>query len=133
MHIRGQLLQRQPLLPLELKPYAAVVLDPPFAGAPEQVAQIARSQVKRVIYVSCSPAALSRDAAALTFSDWERKTQPGETVIPGGALYRLQLKHGNGAFQLEIPEAGHYLAFEQCGEVPMHILVEGEVVKPHGR
>ncbi|MFL1461943.1 class I SAM-dependent RNA methyltransferase [Roseococcus sp. DSY-14] len=58
-------LQRQPLLPLELKPYAAVVLDPPFAGAPEQVEQIARSQVKRVIYVSCSPAALSRDAAAL--------------------------------------------------------------------
>ncbi|MBP7371722.1 MAG: GTP-binding protein [Opitutaceae bacterium] len=72
----------------------------------------------------------SRDAAALTFSDWERKTQPGETVIPGGALYRLQLKHGNGAFQLEIPEAGHYLAFEQCGEIPMHILVGGEPVKP---
>ncbi len=58
-------LQRQPLLPLELKPYACVVLDPPFAGAPEQVAQLARSQVKRVIYVSCSPAALSRDAAVL--------------------------------------------------------------------
>ena len=58
-------LQRQPLLPLELKPYAAVVLDPPFAGAPEQVAQLARSQVRRVIYVSCSPAALSRDAAVL--------------------------------------------------------------------
>lgn len=58
-------LQRQPLLPAELKPYAALVLDPPFAGAPEQVAQIARSQLRRVIYVSCSPAALSRDAATL--------------------------------------------------------------------
>jgi len=58
-------LVRQPLRPAELKTYAAVVLDPPFAGAPEQVAQIARSKLERVIYVSCSPAALGRDAGAL--------------------------------------------------------------------
>jgi len=58
-------LARQPLLPAELKPYAAVVLDPPFNGAPEQVAQIARSAVPHVVYVSCNPAALARDAAAL--------------------------------------------------------------------
>ncbi|MDB5380018.1 MAG: class SAM-dependent methyltransferase [Rubritepida sp.] len=58
-------LVRQPLLPAELKNYAAVVLDPPFAGAPEQVAQIARSKLERVIYVSCSPAALGRDAGVL--------------------------------------------------------------------
>lgn len=58
-------LARQPLLPAELKPYAAAVLDPPFAGAATQVAQIAASAVRRVIYVSCNPAALGRDAAAL--------------------------------------------------------------------
>lgn len=58
-------LARQPLLPAELKNYAAIVLDPPFAGAPEQVAQIARSKLERVIYVSCGPAALGRDAATL--------------------------------------------------------------------
>lgn len=58
-------LARQPLLPAELKNYLAVVLDPPFAGAPEQVAQIARSKLERVIYVSCGPAALSRDAGTL--------------------------------------------------------------------
>ena len=58
-------LVRQPLLPAELKHFAAVVLDPPFAGAAEQVAQIARSTLARVIYVSCSPAALGRDAAVL--------------------------------------------------------------------
>lgn len=58
-------LVRQPLLPAELKNFAAVVLDPPFAGAPEQVAQIARSKLPHVIYVSCSPAALGRDAATL--------------------------------------------------------------------
>jgi len=58
-------LVRQPLLPAELKKFAAVVLDPPFAGAPEQIAQIARSKLPHVIYVSCSPAALGRDAAVL--------------------------------------------------------------------
>lgn len=58
-------LARQPLLPAELTPYAAVVLDPPFNGAPEQVAQIARSAVPHVVYVSCNPAALARDGATL--------------------------------------------------------------------
>jgi 23S rRNA (uracil1939-C5)-methyltransferase len=57
-------LVRQPLLPAELNGAAAVVLDPPFAGAVEQVAVLARSSVPRVIYVSCNPAALARDAAA---------------------------------------------------------------------
>ena len=58
-------LVRQPLLPAELKNFATVVLDPPFAGAAEQVAQIARSTLPHVIYVSCGPAALGRDAAVL--------------------------------------------------------------------
>jgi 23S rRNA (uracil1939-C5)-methyltransferase len=58
-------LARQPLLPAELKPYAAVVLDPPFAGAPEQVPLLARARVPRVVYVSCNPAALARDARTL--------------------------------------------------------------------
>ncbi|MFC0384469.1 class I SAM-dependent RNA methyltransferase [Muricoccus vinaceus] len=57
-------LARQPLLPAELNGAAALVLDPPFAGAPEQVAILARSTIPRVIYVSCNPAALSRDLAA---------------------------------------------------------------------
>lgn len=58
-------LARQPLLPAEIKNYAVLVLDPPHAGAPAQVAQIARSAARHVVYVSCNPAALARDAAAL--------------------------------------------------------------------
>lgn len=58
-------LARQPLLPAELEGFDAVVLDPPYAGAAAQVAQLARSAVRRVIYVSCNPAALARDARAL--------------------------------------------------------------------
>ncbi len=58
-------LSRQPFLAPELKPFAAVVLDPPYAGAAEQIGHIARSVVRRVIYVSCNPVALARDAAVL--------------------------------------------------------------------
>ncbi|HEY8613950.1 MAG TPA: TRAM domain-containing protein [Roseomonas sp.] len=57
-------LARQPLLPAELNGAAALVLDPPYAGAAEQATILARSPLPRVIYVSCNPAALSRDIAA---------------------------------------------------------------------
>lgn len=58
-------LMRQPLLPVEFKDAAVVVLDPPFGGALPQIEAIAASAVTRVIYVSCNPQALSRDAAVL--------------------------------------------------------------------
>ena len=58
-------LVRQPLSETELSSFAAIVLDPPHAGAEAQTAHIAASKVKRVIYVSCNPAALARDAAML--------------------------------------------------------------------
>ncbi len=58
-------LTRQPLSAKELSAFAAVVLDPPHAGAPEQIGQIAASGIGRVIYVSCNPAALARDARLL--------------------------------------------------------------------
>lgn len=58
-------LTRQPLSAQELASFAAVVLDPPFAGAAVQVGQIAASKVACVIYVSCNPAVLARDAAML--------------------------------------------------------------------
>ena len=58
-------LSRQPLSPAELKPFEVAVLDPPFGGAPEQVALLARARVPRVVYVSCNPAALARDSKPL--------------------------------------------------------------------
>lgn len=64
-------LARQPLTVAELAPFAAVVLDPPFAGAPEQAALLARSAVPVVVYVSCSPAALSRDTKAFAVAGWQ--------------------------------------------------------------
>jgi 23S rRNA (uracil1939-C5)-methyltransferase len=58
-------LARQPLQGKELDGFAAVVLDPPFAGAAAQVARIAAARLPVVIYVSCNPATLSRDGKLL--------------------------------------------------------------------
>lgn len=58
-------LARQPVSSAELAGFAAVVLDPPFAGAAAQTAQIAAAKPLRVIYVSCNPAGLARDARML--------------------------------------------------------------------
>lgn len=56
---------RRPLAAAELAGFDAVVFDPPRAGARAQVAEIARSGVRRVVAVSCNPATFARDAAAL--------------------------------------------------------------------
>ncbi len=56
---------RNPLQADELNRFSAVVLDPPRAGAREQVECIADSTVKRVVYISCNPSSWSRDSARL--------------------------------------------------------------------
>ena len=56
---------RRPLTAAELGAFEAVVLDPPRAGAKEQVAELAASTVARIAYVSCNPATFARDAAML--------------------------------------------------------------------
>jgi 23S rRNA (uracil1939-C5)-methyltransferase len=64
-------LARQPLTVKELDAFAAVVLDPPFAGAVEQMPALARcTGPKRIVYVSCNPAALARDGKLLQAAGW---------------------------------------------------------------
>lgn len=58
-------LHRRPLQPAELTGRAAVVLDPPFAGASTQIRFIVQSKIPRVLYISCNPDALASDAAQL--------------------------------------------------------------------
>jgi 23S rRNA (uracil1939-C5)-methyltransferase len=43
----------------------AVVLDPPRTGALDLVKAIAKKKIKRVLYVSCNPGTLARDAKVL--------------------------------------------------------------------
>jgi 23S rRNA (uracil1939-C5)-methyltransferase len=64
---------RRPLSPQELNKFEAVILDPPRAGAKEQISQLAVSKVPKIAYVSCNPSSFARDA---------------KTLLDGG--YRLQ-------------------------------------------
>jgi 23S rRNA (uracil1939-C5)-methyltransferase len=56
---------RNPLLAEELDRFDAVLLDPPRAGARDQVERIAGSRVPRVVYISCNPSSWARDGALL--------------------------------------------------------------------
>ncbi|MDE2581177.1 MAG: class I SAM-dependent RNA methyltransferase [Rhodospirillales bacterium] len=58
-------LTQRPLQPADFAGAAAVVLDPPQAGAAAQMEALAAAALPAVIYVSCNPATLARDAARL--------------------------------------------------------------------
>jgi 23S rRNA (uracil1939-C5)-methyltransferase len=65
MSVEHRDLYRRPLERKELDRFAAVILDPPRAGAAEQVRALAASGVARLAYVSCNPATFARDARTL--------------------------------------------------------------------
>jgi 23S rRNA (uracil1939-C5)-methyltransferase len=67
-------LARQPLQAKELAGFTAVVLDPPFAGAAHQMAQVAAAAVPIVVYVNCNPATLARDARLLSQGGYHLKS-----------------------------------------------------------
>lgn len=70
-------LERAPLDESELKRYAAIVFDPPRAGAKSQSVEIARSSVPMVIAVSCNPETFARDAHTLVEGGYElERLQP---------------------------------------------------------
>ena len=56
---------RRPLTTAELDRFDAIVLDPPRAGAREQVLQLAASRVATIGYISCNPSSFARDAQEL--------------------------------------------------------------------
>ncbi len=59
------------------RPYDAVLLDPPRAGAEAMMAGIAKIAPQRVVYVSCHPATLARDAGILVNDFGYRLRQVG--------------------------------------------------------
>jgi len=56
---------RNPLLAEELNRFDAVVLDPPRAGARDQIERLADSTVAKVVYISCNPSSWAKDARTL--------------------------------------------------------------------
>lgn len=65
---------RDPLAPIELEPFDAVVFDPPRAGAEAQSKELARSKVKTVVAVSCDPRTFARDASILVAGGYRLET-----------------------------------------------------------
>ena len=65
VHALHRDLFRNPLQHEELNRFAAVLLDPPRAGAREQVQLLAGSTVPKLVYISCNPASWAKDAATL--------------------------------------------------------------------
>jgi 23S rRNA (uracil1939-C5)-methyltransferase len=55
-------LYRRPLTVEELGRFDAVVLDPPRAGARDQVAALAQASTHTISYISCNPSSFARDA-----------------------------------------------------------------------
>lgn len=62
---------KKPLTVKMLNNYDVVVMDPPRAGAESQCYEIAKSNVPRVIYVSCNPSTLQRDSQILTHAGYK--------------------------------------------------------------
>lgn len=65
VHTLHRDLFRNPLRAEELDRFDAALLDPPRAGAREQIAQIAASKLERVVYISCNPSSWARDGRTL--------------------------------------------------------------------
>jgi 23S rRNA (uracil1939-C5)-methyltransferase len=65
---------REPLVPVELRDFDAVVFDPPRAGAEAQARELAKSKVKTVVAVSCEPRTFARDAAILVAGGYRLET-----------------------------------------------------------
>ena len=57
---------KKPLTIGMLKNYDLVVMDPPRAGALAQCQELIKSDINKIIYVSCNPATFMRDANILT-------------------------------------------------------------------
>ena len=68
---------RSPVQAVELNEYDCVVLDPARAGAKAQCEELAKSNVKKIVMVSCNPITFARDCRILIDADYKI-----EKIIP---------------------------------------------------
>ncbi len=67
----------RPLLPHELNEYDVAIIDPPRAGARNQMTEIMNSDLKKLIMISCNPVSFAREARNLVKAGFKMGT-----VIP---------------------------------------------------
>ena len=80
---------RRPLMGKELARFAAVVFDPPRAGAAEQAAALAEAGPPAVVAVSCNPATFARDARILIDGGYQLTTVTPIDQFPWSAHVEL--------------------------------------------
>ena len=56
---------KRPLSRQNLEQYDVVIMDPPRSGAEKQSKELAKSNIKRIVYVSCNPNTFVRDSNIL--------------------------------------------------------------------
>lgn len=64
---------RRPLMVKELNAFDGLVFDPPRAGAEDQSKLIAKSDIPKVVAVSCNPTTLARDLSILLAGGYQLK------------------------------------------------------------
>lgn len=67
-------LYKEPMGVREIRDYAAVVFDPPRAGAKEQCQKMAKSEIPLLVAVSCNPSTFARDAKILIEGGYKLKS-----------------------------------------------------------
>jgi 23S rRNA (uracil1939-C5)-methyltransferase len=64
-------LEKDPLSPSELNKFDYIIINPPRKGALSQIKQIANSNVKKIVIISCNPMTFSRDIYYLSQSKYQ--------------------------------------------------------------
>ena len=62
---------KRPLTKQNLEQYDLVIMDPPRSGAEKQSKELAKSNVKRIIYISCNPNTFVRDCNILKGGEYK--------------------------------------------------------------
>ena len=62
-----------PVLTTDLKKYDFCVINPPRAGAEEQIKELSKSGISKICYVSCNPISFARDAEILMGNGYKLK------------------------------------------------------------
>ncbi len=79
---RADLTLDEPRASWRAQPFDRILIDPPRSGAAEVVSWIAALKVQRLVYVSCHPGSLARDAAILVRSGYRLRAAGVMDMFP---------------------------------------------------